>query len=66
METPINKIKNLSLRKYLIFSVIVTLGVIVLLSSFTIYGCMSFRKYLLPASNKVFFTIVETYSDGTE
>lgn len=66
METPINKYNNLSLRKYLIFSVIVTLGVIVLLSSFTICGCMSFRKYILPESNKVFLTIVETYSDGKE
>lgn len=66
METPINKYNNLSLRKYLIFNIIVTLGVIVLLSSFTICGCMSFRKYLLPESNKVFLTIVETYSDGRE
>lgn len=66
METPINRYHNLSLRKYLIFSVIVTLSVIVLLSAFTIYGCISFRKYILPDSDRVFLTIAETYSDGRE
>lgn len=66
METLVKKYKNMSLRKYLIFSVIITLGVIVLLSSFTIWGCLSFRKHLLPESNNVYLTVSQTYSDGRE
>lgn len=66
METCIKKQHDLSLGKYLVFSVVVTFGVIVLLSAFTIWGCMTFRKYLLPESNKVFLTVVETASDGSE
>lgn len=65
METSVNKIKNLPLRKYLVFSVLITLAIIVLLSSATIWGCMTFRKYLLPESNNVFLTVDETYADGT-
>lgn len=66
METLVKKYKNMSLRKYLIFCVIITLGVIVLLSSFTIWGCLSFRKHLLPESNNVYLTVSQTYSDGRE
>ncbi len=66
METSVNKIKNLPLRKYLVFSVLITLAIIVLLSSATIWGCMTFRKYLLPESNNVFLTVDETYADGTD
>ena len=65
METSVKKIKNLPLRKYLVFSVLITLAIIVLLSSATIFGCMTFRKYLLPESNNVFLTVDETYADGT-
>ena len=65
METSVKKIKNLPLRKYLVFSVLITLTIIVLLSSATIWGCMAFRKYLLPESNNVFLTVDETYADGT-
>lgn len=66
METIVKRYNNMSLRKYFVFSVIVTLGVIVLLSSFTILGCFSFRKYLLPESNNVFLKVAQTYSDGSE
>ena len=65
METSVKKIKNLPLRKYLVFSVLITLAIIVLLSAATIFGCMTFRKYLLPESNNVFLTVDETYADGT-
>lgn len=49
----------------MVFSVLLTLAIIVLLSSATIWGCMAFRKYLLPDSNNVFLTVDETYADGT-
>ncbi len=65
METTVKKLKNLPLRKYLVFSVLITLAIIVLLSSATIWGCITFRKYLLPDSNNVFLTVDETYADGT-
>lgn len=65
METSVKKIKNLPLRKYLVFSVLITLAIIVLLSVATIFGCMTFRKYLLPESNNVFLTVDETYADRT-
>lgn len=66
METLIKKYNQLSLKKYLVFSVIAAFGVIVLLSALTIWGCISFRTYLLPESNSVFLTVDETYSDGRE
>ena len=65
METSVKKIKNLPLRKYLVVSVLITFAIIVLLSAATIFGCMTFRKYLLPESNNVFLTVDETYADGT-
>ena len=37
METSVKKIKNLPLRKYLVFSVLITLAIIVLLSVATIF-----------------------------
>ena len=66
METLIKKLNNLSLRKYFVVSVLATLVIIVLLSLFTIWGCMSFRKYLLPDSNNVFLKVYRTYEDGSE
>lgn len=66
METLVKKYNNLSLRKYLVINVIITLGTIVFLSSLTVWGCMSFRKYLLPESNALFLTVDQTYADGTE
>ena len=66
METSVKKIKNLPLRKYLVVSVLITFAIIVLLSAATIFGCMTFRKYLLPESNNVFLTVDETYADGTD
>jgi len=54
METSVKKIKNLPLRKYLVFSVLITLVIIVLLSSATIFGCMTFRKYLLRSRTMCF------------
>ena len=65
METSVKKIKNLPLRKYLVFNVLITIASIVLLSAAIIWGCMTFRKYLLPDSNNVFLTVDETYADGT-
>lgn len=66
MEALVKRVNNLSLRKYLVFSVIITFGFIVILSSFTIWGCVSFRRYILPESNKVFLTVKQAYSDGSE
>ena len=66
METLIKKLNNLSLRKYFVVSVLATLVIIVLLSLITIWGCMSFRKYMLPDSNNVFLKVYRTYEDGSE
>jgi len=66
MEALNKKYRNMSLKSYLVFSVIVTFGIIVLLSAFIIWGCISIRSYLLPSSNQVFLTIDQTYLDGTE
>ena len=66
METLKKNYKNMTLRKYLVFSVIVTFGIIVLLSALIIWACISMRTYLLPASNQVYLTVDQTYSDGRE
>lgn len=65
MERLKKKYRNLSLRKAFILTVFITFGMVVVLSGLCIWGCIEFRRYLLPDSNEVALTINITCTDGS-
>lgn len=65
METLKKKWDNLPIRKFFIGTVAFIFSIVVLLSALVIWGCSSFRSYLLPDSNYVYLTIEETLSNGS-
>lgn len=54
MESLRRKYADLSLRKAFVLTVLFTFCVVVTVSALCIWGCMAFRKYLLPDSNSVY------------
>lgn len=66
MEKIKMKIRNASFRKSFIYAVCFTVAVVVLLSFVTIWGCLAFRKWLLPDSDEVFLNQTIVYADGTQ
>ncbi len=64
METLKNKWNHLSLRQFLIWTVLLAAGIVVLLSAMIIGACASFRHWLLPDPNAVYLTVEETRADG--
>ena len=64
MESLKKKFRNLPLRRFFILSVLFTICMVVILSGLTIWGCLSFRHYLLPDANSVYLTVEQTFADG--
>lgn len=64
METLKNKLRDLSLRRFLILTVCFSVGMVALVSTLIIGGCAAFRHWLLPDPNAVYLTVEETRSDG--
>lgn len=64
MERLKKKYSDLSLRKAFILTVLTTFCIVVVLSGLSIWGCLKFRRYLLPDSNEVILTIDITTTDG--
>lgn len=64
MELIGRKYGNLSLRKAFVFTVLITFCGVVIASAGSIWGCMAFRKYLLPESNKVWVDLEVTDMEG--
>ena len=64
MERLKKKYHDLSLRKAFILTVLVTFCIVVVLSGLCIWGCIVFRRYLLPDSNEVFVTIEVSDTEG--
>lgn len=64
MESLGRKYGNLSLRKAFVFTVLITFCSVVIASAGSIWGCMAFRKYLLPESNKVWVDLEVTDMEG--
>lgn len=62
----LKKWRNLPLRTYFVFTVLITFCIVLLLSGLIIWGCMAFRHFLLPDSDSVYLTIQTTYEDGRE
>ena len=64
MESIGRKYGDLSLRKAFVFTVLITFCGVVIVSAGSIWGCMAFRKYLLPESNKVWVDLEVTDMEG--
>ena len=64
METLKNKWHSLSLRHFFILTVLLSVGIVVLISALIIGGCTAFRHWLLPDVNAAYLTLEETFSDG--
>lgn len=64
MERLKKKYRDMSLRKAFILTVLITFCIVVILSGLSIWGCLKFRRYLLPDSNEVILEIYITTTDG--
>ncbi|MDE5804430.1 MAG: HAMP domain-containing histidine kinase [Lachnospiraceae bacterium] len=64
MERVKKKYSDLSLRKAFVLTVLITFCIVVVLSGLSIWGCLKFRRYLLPDSNEVMLTLDITTTDG--
>ena len=64
MERVKKKYSDLSLRKAFVLTVLITFCIVVVLSGLSIWGCLKFRRYLLPDSNAVMLTLDITTTDG--
>lgn len=53
------------LRRFLILTVCLSIGMVVLASVMIIGGCVAFRHWILPDPDAVYLTIEETFTDGT-
>lgn len=65
METLKKKWGDLPLRRFLILTVCISIGTVVLASALIIGGCAAFRHWLLPDANAAYLTLEETLSDGS-
>lgn len=66
METVKDKIRLKGLHKAFFLYALATLLIVTFLSGLVIWGCISFQKFLLPDSKRVYLTIQKTYADGSE
>lgn len=64
METMKKRWHDLPLRRFLILTVCLSVGMVVLVSALIIGGCAAFRHWLLPDPNTVYLTVEKTLSDG--
>ena len=65
METMKKRWHDLPLRRFLILTVCLSVGMVALVSALIIGGCAAFRHWLLPDPNAVYLTVEKTLSDGT-
>lgn len=64
MESIKEKYGDLSLRKAFVLTVLLTFCIVVTVSALSIWGCLTFRRYLLPDSNAVWMELEVTDSEG--
>lgn len=58
-------INNLPLRRAFVLCVLLTILIAVIASAFTIWGCMSFRSWILPEADNVYLSVNTEYADGS-
>lgn len=64
MESLKNRWQNMPLRSFFLMTVLITLGITAFLSALVIWGCVSFRHWLLPDANEAYLTVEKTMKDG--
>jgi signal transduction histidine kinase len=64
MESLKKKWGDLSLRRFFLLTVFLTIGIVAALSAVVIGVCASFRHWLLPDADAVYLTVEETLADG--
>ena len=65
MEPVKRRWRDLPLRSFFLMSVGITVGIAAALSALLIWGCVSFRNWLVPDSNAAYLTLEEKLEDGT-
>ena len=65
MEPVKRRWRDLPLRSFFLMSVCMTVGIAAVLSAFLIWGCVSFRNWLVPDSNAAYLTQEKELEDGT-
>ena len=65
METLKKRWQDLPLRRFLILTVCLSIGMVTLVSALIIGGCTAVRHWLLPDPDAVYLTVEETRDDGT-
>ena len=58
-------VKNISLKKSFVYMVIITVGVILIISALSVYGCLRLQKILLPDSQEVWLHVETINQDGS-
>lgn len=58
-------VKNISLKKSFVYMVIITVGVILISSALSVYGCLRLQKILLPDSQEVWLHVETINQDGS-
>ena len=64
MESLRKKYADLSLRKAFVLTVLLTFCIVVAASAVCVWGCVAFRRYLLPDSDSVWMDLEVTDSEG--
>ncbi|MCM1499232.1 MAG: HAMP domain-containing histidine kinase [Clostridium sp.] len=64
MEALKKKWNDLPLKRFLMLSVLFSVGIVVVLSALIAGGCAAFRHWLLPNPDEVYLTMEETWADG--
>lgn len=62
----VKKKRDKSLKASFIYSMMLTVFMIILLSVLTIWGCSTLQKVIMPDKNEAYLNITTTYFDGTE
>lgn len=65
MESLRQKWNNLPLRSFFMGTVLSSVCLVTALSALIIWGCVSFRHYLVPDADSVYLTIEKRYPNGT-
>ncbi len=65
MESMRKKWNDLPLRSFFTGTIFTAIGLVAALSLLIIWGCVSFRHYLLPDPDGIYLTVQETYANGT-
>ncbi|MCM1400072.1 MAG: HAMP domain-containing histidine kinase [Clostridium sp.] len=64
MEALKKKWNDLPLKRFLVLTVLCSIGIVAVLSAVIVGGCVTFRHWLLPNPNEVYLTMEQTWANG--